>query len=160
MPRARMNVSAPRRTFLSCAMASRRLSASPMSPGILQSRRQPDGLQMTRHPPCILTGRQTETRREAERQRHADSDPLAMDQTRAIVCDGPLQRVAERMPQIEQGAVAILVFVTRHDSGLGGAALRHGIGAGLARLEHSGAVRLAPFKKARSSMRPYFTTSA
>ncbi len=61
------------------------------------------------------------------RQRHADGDALAMHEAGAVVTGRGFERMAECVPEIEQGAVAGLRLVARDDRRLGGAARGDGM---------------------------------
>src|SRR6185437_9328285 len=87
-------------------------------------------LAQVRLQPRGIVGRaETQADRKTQRQGHADGDTLAVKQPVGIT-GGGLQRVPEGMPQIEQGAVAGLTFVARHDIGLHPAGMGDGMDAG------------------------------
>ncbi len=122
MPRARMKVSAPRVTFLSCAIQLEQPVRRPAArPGMsAMRRRQADGLGDARRRARRPSGAQRlRPRREAEGQRHADRHAPRHGRAAPVVAGSGLQRVAEGVAEIEQRAVAGLVLVARDDVGLG-----------------------------------------
>ena len=83
-----------------------------------------------------------------------------MDEPGRIVARDALERVAEGVAEVEKRAVAFLALVAHHHGGLGPAALRHGLIAFGAALEHAAPMASHQSKKTESPIRPYFTTSA
>ena len=82
---------------------------------------------MRLHPHRILPGAKPEFAREAEGAGHADRHALAMDETGWVVMGEILERMPERMAQIEQGSFALLRLIGGDDARLGGAACRDGL---------------------------------
>ena len=87
--------------------------------------------------------------RETMRQRHAYGDAFAMDEPRAIILHGAFQRVAKRMAEIEQGPVAGLEFVARHNVSLGTAGLCDRLDTRCAAVEHVLPVLFQPGEEIR-----------
>ena len=97
---------------------------------------------------------------EFERQHHAESHRLAMQQTPGEAGAG-FQRVAEGVAEIEQRALAGLALVARHDAGLAAAAHRDGLFARRRRRRTLLASSLpARRKRPASPSSPYLATSA
>ena len=151
MPRARMKVSAPPFTFLSCAMASSKsIDGAAAARHIVRGAsagRRPSRCASTRS--ASVAGAEPEEGGEAEGEGEADGDALAMDEPGGIVSRDALERVAEGVAEIEQRAVAVLALVAHHHGGLGAAALRHGLVALRAAGEDALPVGLAPVEEAR-----------
>ena len=154
MPRARMKASLPRLGLLVAAHVVDQAGGVPAPPVVAADRAQPhrqaDGAEMTAHAPGIGGRAEAEAGRQVEGHRHARAHRLAVQQVGAEAGLG-LERVAEGMAEIEQGAqVGGLALVGRHDARLGEAALLDGVGAlgGIAR-QHGGAVLLAPGEEVR-----------
>ena len=128
IPRTRMNVSFPRFIFLSCAISVHQLVEGERGArNILDPGRQPDRGQMADGALGFGLGyKPLPRRREAERERHADGNRFAVQQPVGETARR-FQRVAERVAEIEQLAVAGLALVARDDRGLGAAAHRDGV---------------------------------
>ena len=149
MPRARMKVSLPRLGLLVAAHVLDQAAGVPGAAIVAadgaQPHRQADRRQMPAHARGILRRAKAEPRRQVEGHRHAGADRFAVQQLRPEAGLG-LQRMAEGMAEIEQGAqVGGLALVGGDDARLGPAALLDGVGAlgGVAR-QHRRAVGLAP----------------
>src|SRR5581483_6865982 len=98
---------------------------APVDPG--GRGRQADAGQMPLHPCGIFQRREAQTRREIEREHHADRDRLAMQQLAGIATFG-FERVGEGMAEIEQGALAaLLTLIGGDDRRLGAAAGQDGL---------------------------------
>jgi hypothetical protein len=110
--------------------------------------RQADGLQMGGHALGGIGRAEPKLRREAEGLAHADGHRLAMDEAGAVVARGGLQRMAEGVAEIEQGAVAGLGLVASDDGRLGAAGGGDGVDAVAAALEDAAPVRLQPGEEA------------
>ena len=72
----------------------------------------------------ILTGAEPLAHGEVEGLDHADGHRLAMQQA-AVIAALRLQRVAEGVAEVQQGALVVLALVRRHDLGLGTATAGH-----------------------------------
>ena len=95
------------------------------------------------------------------RQRHADRHALAMHEAGAVVAGRRLQRMAERVAEIEQRAVAGLEFVARDDIGLGAAAIRRSPRCAPDRRQTPACQFFSSqAKKSGRSISPYLATSA
>src|SRR5690554_708296 len=92
---------------------------------VRELRRQSYLAKMRFHPGRIVGARKVHARGEPVRKRHANGNPLAMDQTAAIVAGRSLQRVAERMPEIEQGAIPTFALIACNNLGLRLASFRN-----------------------------------
>ena len=143
-----MKVSRPRLTFLSCAISAISASASARpflgkSGDILQMGRQADFGKVTFYARRIRFGDHSELRGKFRGQHHADGNAFAMEQPVGETGRG-LQRMPERMAEIEQRAFAVFAFVARHDRGLGAAGGGDGVLARRAALENIGVVGLQP----------------
>ena len=118
MPRTRMKVSAPRLTFLSCAIRSIRRSAlsfslekSEIFTGKPVAERCADGALRFR------LRQQALARGILKCQRHPDRNGFAVQQA-VGKAGGRFQRMAEGVAEIEQRALAVLALVARHDRAL------------------------------------------
>ena len=121
MPRARMKVSAPAFTFLSCAMASSSASARRRSrPGHRASAvGRPTVREMAPRPAPRPAAGQSPSRAEKRKARHRPmATRLAMDEPGGVVAGDALERVAEGVAEVEQRAVAVLALVAHDDGGL------------------------------------------
>ncbi len=88
--------------------------------------RQADLGEMARDALGIVRRHEAHAGRELERQHHADGDCLAVDQA-VRVAGGGLQRVAEGVAEVEQGALALVALVGATTCGLGAAGDRDGL---------------------------------
>ena len=164
MPRARINVSWPSRTFLSWPMmldergGVGRLAARHVG----DAGRQAGGGEVRRDAPRRRRRRaEPSSSRQPERQADADGHRLAVQQPVGIAGPG-LQRMAEGVAQVEQHAVAGLGLVAGDDVGLALHADGDGVG------QRRRVLREAPpasccssqSKKAASPSRPYLAASA
>ena len=105
-------------------------------------------------------GAESEPDREIEREPHAERDRLAVQQRVAESGLG-LERVAERVAEIEERPLALLALVGGDDLRFRGTAPQHRLAPrGRVAGDETGAAVSSQSKKARSRMSPYFTTSA
>ena len=81
--------------------------------------RQSDGGKMRRHAGAVVDAAKAQRPGEVEGEPHADGNALAMHQPGAVIGDDGLQRVAERVAEIEQGPLAGLELVGRDNTRLG-----------------------------------------
>src|SRR5690606_8846310 len=102
---------ASRDLLVLCDVAQKPLSVGKNARDIRHSPWQADGSQMGFNTERIVHAAQIHARREPVRQRHADGDTLAMDETPAVIGGGGLERMAESMPQVEQRAIPEFEFV-------------------------------------------------
>ncbi len=117
--------------------------------------RQPDRRKMTNGALGFGRRQQAFLRGKLERQRHAERDRFAMQQTLREAGAG-FERVAEGVAEIEQRAFAGLALVARDDAGLAAAAHRDGMLARRPAGEHILPVRLKPGKKCGIAEQPVF----
>src|SRR5215218_8212029 len=82
--------------------------------------------EVAHHPLGFRRRNQPQARGELERQHNAQSNALAVMQPSGKP-GGGLQRVSERMAEIEQRTFPGLAFVARHDAGLHPVAYRNGV---------------------------------
>ena len=123
--------------------------------------RQASILQMCFDPGSVFLAAKTAALGKTKGARHANRDSLAMHKPCPIVIGDPLQRMAECMAKIEEGAVAFLIFVARDNRGLGLAACRDRMNRARRRPRKRRANALRAKRKNRASpISPYLTTSA
>ena len=119
MPRARISVSLPSRTFLSCPMiAQQRGGVGRLVAGdIGDAGRQAEGGEVRLDAGHAVVADERQLLGQPERQADADGDGLAVQQPVGEAGPG-LQRVAEGVAEVEQHALARLGLVAGDDAGL------------------------------------------